>query len=78
MSRKAVDIVLLPDEAMSERAIRINEKLVEEFGSKIVLNKDDCLPHISLAMGCIEQGDLVSIEEILKEIAQQCPVKQLT
>jgi 2'-5' RNA ligase len=73
MSRIAVDVVLLPDEAMTDRAIEINAELVKKFGSKIVLNKEDCLPHISLAMGCLEETDIASVEKILEAIAKEAP-----
>lgn len=68
MSRIAVDVVLLPDEAMTAKAIESNRKLVEKLGNKIVLGKDDCLPHISLAMGCIDERDVSPIRDILKAI----------
>lgn len=74
MSRKAVDVVLLPDEAMMDKAIEVNTKLVEEFGKKIVLNKKNCLPHISLAMGCIDQRDISAIEKVLNEVAEKCDI----
>jgi len=70
MSKKAVDAVLLPDEAMMDKVIEINRKLPEPFGEKIVLDKQNCLPHISLAMGCIEQDDILNAENILKEASQ--------
>jgi 2'-5' RNA ligase len=71
MSKKAVDIVLLPDEAMTRKAIEANAELVKKFGRKIVLNKNNCLPHISLAMGCIDDGDIAAVENILKSIAEE-------
>jgi hypothetical protein len=37
MSRIAVDVVLLPDEAMTDKAIEINAELVKKFGNEIVL-----------------------------------------
>lgn len=77
MSRIAVDVVLLPDEAMTDRAIEINAELVKQFGDKIVLNKDNCLPHISLAMGCVEERDIPFIEKVLSEIAKEAPVGNL-
>jgi len=90
MGRTAVDIVLLPDEAMTNRAIELNAKLVERwldfarhgelvepFGRKIVLHKANCLPHISLAMGCIEVGDIGAIEKVLTAIAERCDVGKL-
>ena len=43
MSKKAVDVVLLPGEAMAARTIEANRELVEKFGEKIVLDKEKCL-----------------------------------
>ena len=59
MNKIAVDVVLLPSDEMTDRAIRANTELVEKFGSEIVLNKKNCLPHISLAMGCINERDVL-------------------
>jgi 2'-5' RNA ligase len=73
MSRVAVDVVLLPDEMMTDRAIEINAELVKEFGAEIVLNKTNCLPHISLAMGCLEETHIASVKEILAAIAKEAP-----
>lgn len=77
MSRKAIDVVLLPDETMTDRAIEINAQLVEKFGDKIVLNKANCLPHISLAMGCVEEADIASIGKVLEAIAKETPLGNL-
>ncbi len=77
MTRKAVDVVLLPDEAMMARAIELNAELVKEYGSEIVLNKESCLPHISLAMGCIEEADITSVEKVLEEIAKETSLPDL-
>lgn len=73
MSKKAVDVVLLPDEVMAEKVIEANAKLVEKFGAEIVLDKEKCLPHISLAMGCIDESDIGEIEIVLRTIAQDFP-----
>jgi 2'-5' RNA ligase len=77
MSRIAVDVVLLPDETMADRAIEINAELVKKFGNKIVLHKENCLPHISLAMGCLEETDVASTEKVLREIAQETSLPDL-
>ena len=71
MSMKAVDVVLLPDEGMTDRAIEANTELVERFGKEIVLNKENCLPHISLAMGCVDEKDIGAIEKVLNGIAKE-------
>jgi 2'-5' RNA ligase len=73
----AVDVVLLPDEKMTAGAIGLNKTLSETTSGKIALNRDNCLPHISLAMGCIEENYLPEIREILREIAGKFPVKKL-
>jgi 2'-5' RNA ligase len=77
MGKKAVDVVLLPTEAMMDRAIEVNRKLPEKSDKKIVLNKKDCLPHISLAMGCVDEKDIADIEEVLQTTAKKCSLGEL-
>lgn len=77
MSKKAVDVVLLPDEAMTARAIEINAELVKRFGTNIVLNKENCLPHISLAMGCVEEKNITAIGKVLEKIAKETSLPDL-
>ena len=73
MSRIAVDAVLLPSEEVVAAAISANRELLKQCPDEIVLDKDSYLPHISLAMGCIDQRDLVCIERILQSIAEKRP-----
>ena len=77
MSKKAVDVVLLPEEAMANRTIEANRELVKRFGEKIVLDKEKCLPHISLAMGCIADEDIDAIGDVLKKIAKASALGEL-
>jgi len=77
MGRKAVDVVLLPMEAMMDKAIAVNAELVKKFGKKIVLNKENCLPHISLAMGGVDEKDIADVEKVLKRIAEQYSLRNL-
>ena len=77
MGRKAVDVVLLPTEAMMDKAIAVNAEMVKKFGKKIVLNKENCLPHISLAMGCVDEKNIADVEKVLKPIAEQYPLGDL-
>lgn len=77
MVRKAVDVVLLPDEVMMDRAIEANRELAAGFAEQIVLNKEDCLPHISLAMGCVDEKDTGAVEKILTSIAKENRLGQL-
>jgi len=77
MSRIAVDVVLLPPESVMEKAIQINKELLKSNEKKIKLNNKNCLPHISLAMGCISEGSKHKIGNILASIASEFPVIQL-
>jgi len=77
MDRIAVDVVLLPDEMMADKAGEANAELVKRFGSEIVLHKENCLPHISLAMGCIDERDVTAIEKVLTEVAERCTIREL-
>lgn len=78
MARIAVDVVLLPSPEMAERAIEANRGLLEGGAGRIVLATDDCLPHISLAMGCIDEGDIAGVDRILRTIAQKYPLGHLS
>lgn len=80
MAKIAVDAVLLPSEEMTERAIAVNKELLKQYtnkGDKIVLDKESCLPHISLAMGCIDERDITDIEGVLQTIAKQSSLGRL-
>lgn len=68
MAKIAVDVVLLPPERVMDKAIEANRELLKQYPDKIILDKENCLPHISLAMGCIEDMDIAKIEEILRSI----------
>ena len=77
MHRIAVDVVLLPGTDMAERALALNRSLVEKYDSDIVLDPASCLPHVTLAMGCIHTDDLTAIAAELDAIGQSHPVRQL-
>ncbi len=77
MAKIAVDVVLLPSEEMGEKAIAANKELLKQHANKIVLDKENCLPHVSLAMGCIYEKDIVEIEEILKTLVKKSTLGQL-
>ena len=78
MVKMAVDIVLLPSEQMTNKAIEANSRLLTQFADQIILDKENCLPHISLAMGCIDKRDIACIEKILQTIAVKYPTGQLS
>jgi 2'-5' RNA ligase len=71
MAKIAVDVVLLPSEAIINRAIEVNKRLLKQDAGQIILNKEHCLPHISLAMGCMDERHITEIENILKSIADK-------
>ncbi len=75
MAKIAIDVVLLPPEEIMNKAIEINKKLVDD---PIKLNKESCLPHISLCMGTIEEKSLPKIKETIDKIASSFPKLSLT
>jgi hypothetical protein len=77
MNQIAIDVVLLPDEAVTALAIGANADLVRRCGSAIALDTEHCLPHISLAMGCIERDDVETLRDHLDTVGHQHPVGEL-
>ena len=77
MSKLAVDIVLLPSAEVMDKAITVNMELLKQYPDKIILNKENCLPHISLAMGCIDQIHISDAGKILSSIAEKYPNETL-
>jgi 2'-5' RNA ligase len=71
MAKIAVDTVLLPSEEVMEKAIAANKELLKQYPDKIILNKENCLPHVSLAMGCIGKTHISDIGEILSSITEK-------
>ncbi len=69
MLKIAVDAVLLPSDEMMDKAIEASKKLSGISVSRILLSRENCLPHISLAMGVIDEQDLPFINEDLQQIA---------
>ena len=68
MGKIVIDVVLLPPEEIMDKAIEINNELKDD---KIVLNKENCSPHITLCMGVVEEDKLDEIKGILKQIAAE-------
>jgi len=65
----ACDVVLLPPQEVTGKAVGINQKIIESGNSDIVLDKEKCLPHITLAMGCLKEDNLQEADNVLKDIA---------
>jgi 2'-5' RNA ligase len=68
MSKIAIDVVLLPPEDIMDKAIEINSQFADD---PIKLNKENCLPHISLCMGVVKEKNLLKIKEIIDGISKQ-------
>ncbi len=68
MTKIAIDVVLLPPENIMDKAIEINSQFADD---PIKLNKENCLPHISLCMGVLEEENLTKIKAIIEEISKQ-------
>jgi len=65
----AIDIVLLPPDEVMKRAIDMNRVLSEKYDNGITLRPDKCMPHITLAMGCIRKSDIDQIASQMEEIS---------
>jgi len=78
MAKIAVDVALLLSEEMTNQAIEANKGLSRQCTDQIILDKENCLPHISLAMGCIDERDIPDIEKILQAIAKKYHPGQLS
>ena len=57
---KAIDIVLVPDDAMTEVVIEANRGLLVDGAGEIVLGREERVPHITVAMGCVD-GERISV-----------------
>lgn len=77
MKRLAVDIVLIPDTHLFDQALAVNAELVKKHGSDIVLHQTKCLPHISLAMGVIDEKDVFKIKQHLHRLWQLYPLDEI-
>lgn len=70
-SKIAIDVVLLlPDEA-NDKIIAINEQAATKGLAWGPLRKDDFLPHLSLAMGCIEHDSLETVKSVVGAVASK-------
>ena len=67
--KKAIDIVLLPPEDIMDFAIRLNKPWVKGIDDEIELNKKNCLPHITLAMGLMDDSRMEEVKTIMADVA---------
>lgn len=79
MAKVAIDIVLIPPKDIIEKSVLMSRQLFEETGNDMVLlNSQACLPHISLAMGCVDEEDLLMIIEKIRKISSEIFPLELT
>jgi hypothetical protein len=63
----AVDVALLLPEKINDLVIELNQK----FDSLSKLNKENNLPHITLAMGVIDESEIELVNNKIKEICDE-------
>lgn len=75
MPKIAIDVILLLPKEIVDKAIEINNQLAND---SIKLDKENCLPHISLCMGAVKEENLPKIKRIINEIADEFSKLPLT
>jgi hypothetical protein len=70
-SKIAVDVVLLPPDDVMDKIIAVNEQAATKGLAWGPLKKDDFLPHLSLAMGCVEHDSLETLKSGVEAVASQ-------
>jgi 2'-5' RNA ligase len=72
----AVDVILLPPPDVMEKAMDMNAAIQEAGSLDIALDREKCLPHITIAMGCVKEEDIPRLVGILSGIAGSfAPIK---
>jgi 2'-5' RNA ligase len=71
MTKIAIDIVLLPPEEIMDLSLEINKRAVEEGNDLVKLDKEKCIPHMTLCMGAVDEEGLPEIKEFLNQIKDQ-------
>ena len=78
MGKIAVDVILLPPKEVMEKVIKINRKLIEQGNDEILLDTENCIPHLSLSMGVIDEAHLHKLNNVLKEVSKEFLPLKLT
>jgi 2'-5' RNA ligase len=71
MKSIAIDIVLLLPTYLEEKVIGLCGNLEGPSSQKLILNKSNSIPHITLAMGAIQEDSLQEIKQNLPQIKNQ-------
>ena len=78
MKRFAVNIVIVPPDAVIDLVLKWNAKLRENQPTNIALSKSQYLPHISIVMGCIRADQFGQAKNMLQSIAAMHSVLELS
>lgn len=68
--KKAIDVVILPPDHIMDFAIGINKPWIKGINKEIALDKKTCLPHITLAMGVIDEKQIDEVRKAMEKIAK--------
>ena len=69
MSRLAIDVAILPPDEIMDLAVKLNQELLKRVESDLVLNKENCLPHITVAMGIVDESNLKEVFDKVEKIS---------
>ncbi|MEW6684236.1 MAG: 2'-5' RNA ligase family protein [Nitrospirota bacterium] len=78
MGALAIDVVLLPSGDIMDHAISLNRALRRVSPAPIALSRTDCVPHVSLAMGCVVEETIPSLAQALTTLANSHQPVELT
>lgn len=72
MDKIAIDVIVLPPRNVQNRTVEISKNLFKETGNDaILLDKEKCIPHVTLVMMCVDEDDLPKIKKIVEGVALQ-------
>ncbi len=71
MSDVAIDIVLLPELEDQHKAVEANRMLESAENEQIPLSLSNCIPHITVLMGCVSRENLKQIDRKLNELSRE-------
>jgi len=76
MSKIAIDVVLLPPKEIIDVCFDINKRAFGSGKGRFRMSENDFIPHISLAIGCVEEKILEKvIEEVKLVVLKQNSLK---
>lgn len=80
MSKITADAALLPPEEIADLAIELNRSFSGSETNKIILGKkeEETMPHMTLAMGVIEENNLAEAGKVLSEVISGYKILELT